>query len=170
MQIFITTPGVAHDLMRIAYALPGLFTASSRPFPFQTMTGHATICTGANHRAILGLPTSLLQQKDIRPAQGGQRRYIRPIPLPVRRLCAANQGPKEEAQKRCGRAPPTYECEFCAEREIQTNENLLKNFATDKFIRNFAEQNSNPVQRQTPLLRMDEDRSVRIQQKHPRFH
>ena len=170
MQIFITTPGVAHDLMRIAYALPGLFTASSRLLSFQTMPRHATICTGVDHRAVLGSSTSLLQQKDMRPAQGGQRRDIRPIPLPVRRLCAANKEPKKEALKRCRRAPPTYECEFCAEREIQTNENLLKNFATDKFIRNFAEQNSNPVQRQTPLLRMDEDRSVRIQQKHPRFH
>ena len=134
------------------------------------MPRHATICTEVNHRAVLGSSTSLLQQKDMRPAQGEQRRCFPAIPLPVRRLCAANKEPKKEALKRCRRAPPTYECEFCAEREIQTYENLLKNFATDKFIRNFAAEFSNPVQRQTPLLRMDEDRSVRIQQKHPRFH
>ena len=46
MQIFITTPGITYDFMRIAYASPGLSLHRLARFPFKLCLGTQQFAQG----------------------------------------------------------------------------------------------------------------------------
>ena len=87
-------------LCRIARASPRAEHGASPRFSGQTIVWFTKTCTGIFAYTGFSLSAFLLHRKNIRAAQAGTRRSVRPTLLKVQHLCLAGKGLRKSPEKR----------------------------------------------------------------------
>lgn len=87
-------------LCQIARASPRAERVAGPRFSSRTTNWRTKTCAGEYTYTGLSLSAFLLYRKNIRIAQAGRRRSVRPILLKIKHLCMAAKGPSKSPEKR----------------------------------------------------------------------
>lgn len=109
MQIFIATLGVILGFVGLHAHLLGLIAVPHRAFSDRSTDWCTKTCAGKFTYTGLPLSAFLLYRKNIRMAQAGTRRSVRPTLLKINHLCLAGKEPRKSPEKRGAGAQEAWE-------------------------------------------------------------
>ena len=99
MQIFIATLGVILGFVGLHAHLLGLIAVPARAFPTDQQTGAQRLVQVNPLTPAFLFLLSFSTEKNIRIAQAGTRRSVRPTLLKVQHLCVASKGSRKSPEK-----------------------------------------------------------------------